>query len=152
MKSLRNNQEDTDARACCALGYIVPGEQRRFSDLALHRGLRVGIHASHGLLHSPPAKRTYHVLSQPDISCATDTTRQRGWKELRKKLNYRTLTATRARAQCSLSQSKESRGVFSHYYFAVAMKSVSVPTRNSRPDLFCTNKACRFRAASSFTN
>src|SRR6516225_5249301 len=39
----------------------------------LHRGLRVGIHASHGL-PSPPAKRTYHVLSQPDISCATDTT------------------------------------------------------------------------------
>src|SRR5215470_4682548 len=38
----------------------------------LHRGPRVGIHASHGLLLSPPAKRTYHVLSQPDISCATD--------------------------------------------------------------------------------
>src|SRR5205085_10384694 len=39
----------------------------------LHRGLRVRIHASHGLLSSPPAKRTYHLLSQPDISCATDT-------------------------------------------------------------------------------
>src|SRR5437899_7457393 len=39
----------------------------------LHRGLRVTIHAWHGLLPSPPAKRTYHVLSQPDISCATDT-------------------------------------------------------------------------------
>src|SRR4029077_878684 len=38
----------------------------------LHRGLRVTIHASHGLLPSPPAKRTYHLLSQPDISCATD--------------------------------------------------------------------------------
>jgi hypothetical protein len=24
------------------------------------------------LIPSPPAKRTYHVLSQPDISCATD--------------------------------------------------------------------------------
>jgi hypothetical protein len=42
----------------------------------LHRGLRVTIHASHGLLPSPPAKRTYHVLSQPDISCATDTFQQ----------------------------------------------------------------------------
>ncbi|HEV7218751.1 MAG TPA: hypothetical protein VGN39_07740, partial [Terriglobales bacterium] len=39
-----------------------------------HRGLRVGNHAAHDLLPSPPAKRTYHVLSQPDISCATDTT------------------------------------------------------------------------------
>ncbi len=28
--------------------------------------------ASHGLLPSPPEKRTYHVLSQPDISCAND--------------------------------------------------------------------------------
>src|SRR5271169_2737344 len=39
----------------------------------LHRGLRVRIHACHGLLPSPPAKRTSHLLSQPDISCATDT-------------------------------------------------------------------------------
>src|SRR6201993_3975885 len=39
----------------------------------LHRGLRVRIHACHGLLPSPPAKRTYHLLSQPDISCATDS-------------------------------------------------------------------------------
>src|SRR6266496_1818124 len=39
----------------------------------LHRGPRISFHASHGLLSSPPAKRTYHVLSQPDISCATDT-------------------------------------------------------------------------------
>src|SRR5256714_134237 len=38
----------------------------------LHRGPRISFHASHGLLSSPPAKRTYHVLSQPDISCATD--------------------------------------------------------------------------------
>ena len=29
---------------------------------------------SHGLLPAPPAKRTYHVLSQPDISSATDIT------------------------------------------------------------------------------
>ncbi len=41
----------------------------------LHRGLRVAFHALHGLLLSPPAKRTSHVLSQPDISCATDTGR-----------------------------------------------------------------------------
>src|SRR5271169_2773301 len=39
----------------------------------LHRGLRVRHHAFHGLLPSPPAKRTYHLLSQPDISCANDT-------------------------------------------------------------------------------
>src|SRR5260221_12083962 len=38
----------------------------------LHRGLRVRNHASHGLLLSPPEKRTDHVLSQPDISCAND--------------------------------------------------------------------------------
>src|SRR6266705_3331185 len=42
----------------------------------LHRGLRVRNHASHGLLSSPPEKRTYHVLSQPDISCANDTAMQ----------------------------------------------------------------------------
>src|SRR5439155_24088994 len=30
-------------------------------------------HASHGLLLSPPEKRTDHLLSQPDISCAKDT-------------------------------------------------------------------------------
>ena len=41
----------------------------------LRRGLRVGNHASHGLLPSPPAKRTDHLLSQPDISCANDTSR-----------------------------------------------------------------------------
>src|ERR1039458_6808436 len=39
----------------------------------LHRGLRVREHASHGLLPSPPEKRTHHLLSQPDISCANDT-------------------------------------------------------------------------------
>src|SRR5580700_9573415 len=38
----------------------------------LHRGPRVGLHASHDLLPSPPAKRTFHVLAQPDISSATD--------------------------------------------------------------------------------
>src|SRR6266498_4421704 len=44
----------------------------------LHRGLRVRNHASHGLLPSPPEKRTYHVLSQPDISCANDSFSHRG--------------------------------------------------------------------------
>src|SRR6266700_3507677 len=39
----------------------------------LHRGLRVTHHASHGLLLSPPAKRTDHLLFQADISCATNT-------------------------------------------------------------------------------
>src|SRR5207244_7162461 len=38
----------------------------------LHRGLRVTHHASHGLLLSPPAKRTDHLLFQADISCATN--------------------------------------------------------------------------------
>src|SRR5271170_1800730 len=38
----------------------------------LHGGLCVGVHALHGPL-PPPEKRTYHLLSQPDISCATDT-------------------------------------------------------------------------------
>jgi len=33
----------------------------------LHRGLRVSIHASHGLSPSPPEKRTYHLLIGPDI-------------------------------------------------------------------------------------
>ncbi len=37
----------------------------------LHRGPRVRFHASHGLLLSPPAKRTTHVLTQPDISCVS---------------------------------------------------------------------------------
>src|SRR5260370_34228824 len=39
----------------------------------LHRGLRVRVHASHGLLPSPTEKRTYHLLSEPDISSATDS-------------------------------------------------------------------------------
>lgn len=33
----------------------------------LHRGLRVGIHTSHGLLLSPPAERILHLLIQPDM-------------------------------------------------------------------------------------
>ncbi|MGA2200475.1 MAG: 2,3-bisphosphoglycerate-independent phosphoglycerate mutase, partial [Terriglobales bacterium] len=39
----------------------------------LHRGLRVRKHAFHALLQPPPAKRTLHLLSQPDISCANDS-------------------------------------------------------------------------------
>src|SRR6266853_5502521 len=38
----------------------------------LHCGLRVREHASHVLVPSPPEKRTDHLLSQPDISCAND--------------------------------------------------------------------------------
>src|SRR5437660_8369168 len=44
----------------------------------LHRGLRVTNHASHGLLLSPPAKRTDHLLFQADISCATNRERKSG--------------------------------------------------------------------------
>ena len=39
----------------------------------LHRGLGLRDHALHALSSLPLAKRTLHVLSQPDISCATDT-------------------------------------------------------------------------------
>jgi hypothetical protein len=38
----------------------------------LHRGLRVG-NLLCMLLPSPPAKRTDHLLTQPEISCANDT-------------------------------------------------------------------------------
>src|ERR1019366_7323168 len=51
------------------------GPQNHFLYLhrPLHRGLRVRKHAFHALLPSPPAKRTLHLLSHPDISCANDT-------------------------------------------------------------------------------
>src|ERR1019366_2166663 len=39
----------------------------------LHCDLRVTEHALHGLLPSPPEKRTHRLLSQPDISCPNDT-------------------------------------------------------------------------------
>src|ERR1700731_3696546 len=63
------------------LGRLPPGNLRRHHlqhrvlhlHRTLHRSLRVSIHASHGLSPSPPEKRTSHLLSQPDISCATDT-------------------------------------------------------------------------------
>jgi hypothetical protein len=47
-----------------------PSPQNHFPYLhrPLHRGLRVGLHAPLGLLLVPPAKRTDHVLNQPDIS------------------------------------------------------------------------------------
>src|SRR5271165_115392 len=41
----------------------------------LHGGLAVRDHVLHALLPLPPAKRTLHVLIQPDISCANDTGR-----------------------------------------------------------------------------
>src|SRR5271167_152424 len=71
------------------LGRLPPGDLLRhrsqnhflYFHRPLHRGLRVRIHASHGLLLSPPAKRTLHVLSQPDISCTTDTGKDSGLTE-----------------------------------------------------------------------
>ena len=63
--------KSAEIRACDLLRHRLQHHVLYFHR-PLHRGLRVGIHASHGLLSSPPAKRTYHVLSQPDISCATD--------------------------------------------------------------------------------
>src|SRR5439155_8714060 len=51
------------------------GPQNHFLYCPLHRGLRVGNHAPHGLLPSPLAKRTHHSLTQPDISCANDTSK-----------------------------------------------------------------------------
>src|SRR5450759_4898834 len=39
----------------------------------LHSGLGVRDHVLHALLPLPPAKRTLHVLFQPDISCANDS-------------------------------------------------------------------------------
>src|ERR1019366_5066225 len=58
------------------------GPQNHFLYLhrPLHCGLRVRIHAWHGLLLSPPEKRTDHVLSQPDISCATDMDKTPAWR------------------------------------------------------------------------
>src|SRR5205807_4501061 len=38
----------------------------------LHRGPAVRHHAAHDLLPSPPVKRTHHLLSQRDISCANN--------------------------------------------------------------------------------
>src|SRR5437899_8981030 len=58
-----------------------------------HRGLRVREHACHVLLPSPPEKRTDHVLSQPDISCANDTartpelTKRRRWSSVLRLVN-----------------------------------------------------------------
>src|SRR2546422_852088 len=38
----------------------------------LHRGLAVNHHAGHDRLLSPLAERTFHLLTQPDISCASN--------------------------------------------------------------------------------
>src|SRR5437016_9938776 len=52
------------------------GPQNHFLDFhrPLHRGLRVGNHAPHALLLSPPAKRTDHLLIRPDISRSEEHT------------------------------------------------------------------------------
>src|ERR1700681_3215752 len=57
----------------------------------LHCGLPVTDHAWHGLLPSPPAKRTDHLLSQPDTSCANDSVRYCTWKSLVRGLQFRWL-------------------------------------------------------------
>src|SRR5437899_12264196 len=62
-----------------------------------HRGLRVREHACHVLLPSPPEKRTDHVLSQPDISCANDTGK-----------NGRLPNAPRSTRMAALNQSEQS--------------------------------------------
>ena len=46
------------------LGRLPPRDPLRHRPL--HGGLRVGVRAWQGLLLSPPEKRTFHVLSQPD--------------------------------------------------------------------------------------
>src|SRR5438128_7250964 len=56
----------------------------------LHRGLRVGNHAPHALLLSPPAKRTDHLLIRPDISCANDTAFLRRLTRRKWRANIRT--------------------------------------------------------------
>ncbi len=66
---------DADNLGCLPPGNLLcHGPQNHFLYFhrPLHRGLRVRLHAWHGLLLSPPEKRTLHLLSQPDISCATD--------------------------------------------------------------------------------
>src|SRR6266516_4531456 len=49
------------------------GKVRALKVVQSSRAARVGDYAGHGFLLSPPAKRTDHLLSQPDISCASDT-------------------------------------------------------------------------------
>ena len=65
------------ATACPAAGRTTRRSQAphgaRASVTSTDRSDPVKEHALHGLLPSPPAKRTDHVLSQPDISCANDT-------------------------------------------------------------------------------
>src|SRR6184192_3487087 len=57
----------------CAVGAAEGRFARKITHCPLHRGLRVGNDAPHGLLLSPPAKRTDHLLIRPHISCANDT-------------------------------------------------------------------------------
>src|ERR1019366_6245011 len=69
---------------CCLPPRDLPGDgsQNHFFYFhgPLHRGLAVRDHVLHALLPLPPAKRTLHVLFQPDISCATDTAMYRNWQ------------------------------------------------------------------------
>src|SRR5271157_5454422 len=61
---------------CCLPPGDLPGDRSQnhffYFHRPLHRGLGIRDHALHVLLPLPPAKRTLHLLNQPDISCATD--------------------------------------------------------------------------------
>src|SRR3974390_2858731 len=60
----------------------------------LHRGPRIRFHTFHGRLSSPPAKRTFHVLNQPDISCANDMKSQiAGLRDIVASIFFRALFA-----------------------------------------------------------
>jgi hypothetical protein len=71
----------------------------------LHRGLRVGEHATHALLLSPPEKRTHHVLSQPDISCANDTQAELGLTHLGSRGTLARLDVLRSNANSTVGES-----------------------------------------------
>src|SRR5208282_2835078 len=75
----------------------------------LHCGLRVRHHAFHGLLPSPPAKRkrTLHLLSQPDISCANDAVTL--VLDNRRPASYRDLSRVR-RKSTSVHHPEKGRG------------------------------------------
>src|SRR5208337_943141 len=60
----------------------------------LHGGLAVRDHVLHALLPLPPAKRTLHVLIQPDISCANDMTHFFTWRFVKAGLTLAIFTRT----------------------------------------------------------
>src|SRR5205807_5725731 len=71
---------DADNLRCLPPGDLLghrPQNHFLYFHRPLHRGLRVKEHVRHVLLLSPPAKRTFHVLIRPDISCVNDTCSRR---------------------------------------------------------------------------